>query len=111
MLVTLATAKQHLRLDGSDEDAMVALYLSAAEDQAAQFLGRNVYPDAPSAAIALLGGDLTALPLNASVEAAILLITGSLYAMREDAVIGASVQSLPMGAHALLFPYRVGLGI
>ena len=111
MLIALATAKQHLRIDGADEDAIVSLYVAAAEEQAAQFMGRNVYPDALTLDAAILAGDLTALQLNASVQAAILLITGSLYALREDTVTGVNVQSLPMGAHALMQPYRVGLGI
>jgi hypothetical protein len=105
MLVSLYKAKLHLRASGDDEDAIISLYLSAAEDAAQQFLGRKVYAGAVPVA------DLTGISLNASVEAAVLLMVGSLYAMRENEVIGLSVAQLPMGAHALMQPYRCGMGV
>jgi hypothetical protein len=48
---------------------------------------------------------------TSNIKAAILLILGSLYANRENEVVGATVFALPLGAHALLQPYRVGMGI
>jgi len=47
---------------------------------------------------------------NAQVNAAILLTTGHLFRNRED-VTSEAVNQLPQGAHALLWPYRVGLGV
>lgn len=112
MLVSLETARQHLRVLDAAEDALISLYLAAAEDQAVQFLGRNVYPDALTLAAAVLAGDLTAMQLNASVEAAVLLICGHLYMNREAVILqGGNAISLPMGVHSLLQPYRVGLGV
>lgn len=49
--------------------------------------------------------------VTSTIKAAILLICGSLYANRENDVVGASVAQLPTGAFSLLQPYRVGMGI
>ncbi len=50
---------------------------------------------------------------NDSIRAAVLLILGHLYSNREEVMTeqGAAAVQLPMGAHALLWPYRVGLGV
>jgi hypothetical protein len=50
-----------------------------------------------------------AIVINDAIVAACLLILGSLYANREDAVIG-NFSELPMGSKSLLMPYRVGMG-
>lgn len=51
--------------------------------------------------------------VNQAIRAAVLLIVGHLYRNREDVVTGsgAAAAKLPMGAEALLWPWRVGLGI
>jgi len=49
--------------------------------------------------------------IKPAIVAACLLITGHLYAHREDVVAGVSVAALPNGAESLLWPSRVGLGI
>jgi fructose-specific component phosphotransferase system IIB-like protein len=49
--------------------------------------------------------------VSSNIKAAILLICGHLYANREDVVVSTHVAALPMGAHSLLQPYRVGMGI
>lgn len=45
MLIDLPTAKLHLRVDGAAEDAILALYIGAAEQSAMDFLNRKVYAD------------------------------------------------------------------
>lgn len=47
------------------------------------------------------------------VLSAMLLILGHLYRNREAVVTGqgAAAVELPMGAHSLLWPYRIGLGV
>ncbi len=45
--------------------------------------------------------------VNEAIKAAVLLIVGSLYAQREDVVVGVPVAQLPNGAEWLLAPYRV----
>jgi hypothetical protein len=45
-LVTLATARLHLRHDsGTTEDDLITLWLAVAEAQVAEYLNRNVYAD------------------------------------------------------------------
>ena len=111
MAVDLATAKLHLRIDGDDEDALVGLYLQAAKDHAAQFLNRAIYDDEAALAEAILAGDTTGIVAAGAMDAAVLLIAGHLYAHREDVVVGASVAQLPSGAHSLLQPYRILIGV
>lgn len=47
---------------------------------------------------------------NDQINAAILLITGHLFNNRESVITGTIATVLPQGAHALLWPFRVGLG-
>lgn len=152
--VTLAEAKLHLRVDGTDEDALITAQIAAAEKTVVKILDRGVYADgtALQAAMTAAPGLLTtataaytsavaaanamtdpveqasALSVAASaylraqvayrqafdgivadetIKAAVLLIVGSLYAQREDVVVGVSVAQLPNGAEWLLAPYKV----
>ena len=43
--VTLAEAKIHLRVDGADEDALIGIYINAAEQAAIKAMDRGVYAD------------------------------------------------------------------
>lgn len=110
MLLDLATAKLHLRIDGSEEDALVQLYRQAAQDSAEMFLNRKIYEDSGALAEGVLAGDLTGIVANGAINAAVLLICGTLYANREGVVVGASAAELPGGVKSLLWPYRLGLG-
>jgi len=152
--VTLEEAKLHLRVDGTDEDALIGVYIAAAEKSAIALLDRGVYADgtalgvakaaapveldsaiaayeaamtaaeamtdanAIAAAVQAAGNDLLraqvahrqamdGMVVNEAIKAAVLLIVGSLYAQREDVVVGVSVAQLPNGAEWLLAPYRV----
>ena len=152
--VQLAEAKLHLRADGTDEDALIGLYINAAEQAAVKAMDRGVYADgtalqtamtaAPAAlttATAAYTAAVTAadamtdtteqaaalqvaetaymraqvayrqvfdgIVVNDQIKAAVLLTVGSLYAQREDVVVGASVAALPDGADYLLQPYKV----
>jgi hypothetical protein len=112
-LITLELARSHCRID-SEDDALLELYGSASESAAQQFLNRRVFPDADSMAAAVLDGTAGIDPIlvNDSIRAAVLLMLGHLYRTREDVQGsgGATVQ-VPMGAHSLLWPYRIGLGV
>ena len=44
-VTTLENAKLHLRVDGTDEDALIGLYINAAEQSAVSLLDRGVYAD------------------------------------------------------------------
>ena len=152
--VTLPEARLHLRVDGTDEDALISVYIAAAEQSAVSLLDRGVYADGTALGVAKAAapGELTAatatytsaiaaaqaladateqaaatkaaesaylrakvahrhamdgMVVNEAIKAAVLLIVGSLYAQREDVVVGVSVAKLPNGAEWLLAPYRV----
>lgn len=106
MLLDLATVKLHLRVTEPDEDALIGLYVTAAEEFAMQFLGRTIYANALA-----MGTDTTGIVINAAIQAALLLIVGHLYANREDVLAGVSVAQLPHGSQYLLQPYRTGMGV
>ena len=95
-LVTLDEAKAHLRIDGTDDDADIALKLAAAEDAVVQFLNRPVpWTDEDDVEAAV----------PASVKVAVLLILADLYANREGAIIGATHAVNPT-VERLLWPHR-----
>lgn len=106
MLLDLATVKLHLRVTESDEDALIDVYATAAEEFAMQFLGRTIYADATAQ-----GADTAGIVINSAIQAALLLIVGHLFANREDVVVGVSATQLPNGAQYLLQPYRSGMGV
>ena len=106
MLLDLATVKLHLRVDDSAEDALIGLYVTAAEESAMQFLGRTIY-----ATELAQGLDTAGIVINPAIQAALLLIVGHLYANREDVLAGVSVAQLPNGSQYLMQPYRSGMGV
>lgn len=154
IFVNTSEAKLHLRVDSADEDALIGVYITAAEQMAVALLDRGVYADgtalgvakaaapgeldtaiaayesamaaaealadetAKAASIQTAGNGLLrakvahrhamdGMVVNEAIKAAVLLIVGSLYAQREDAVVGVSVEQLPNGAEWLLAPYKV----
>lgn len=111
MAVELDIAKQHLRVTHSEEDGVIALYLQAAQSHAAQHLNRNIYDDEAALLAGILAGDLTGIVSNGAIDAAVLLICGTLYSNREQEATGTISTELKFGAHQLLQPYRIGLGV
>jgi hypothetical protein len=158
MFIDTATAKLHLRVTSTAEDALITIWISAAESAAVEFLNRYVYvdQDALDAAIAAAPAALTTattaydaaiaaaaliesevernmatfaaedayakaqtvarmthqgIVVNDNIKAAILLTLGHLYANREDVAANVTAAKLPMGACALLQPYRAAMGI
>lgn len=107
MILTLDQTKRHLRIDDTTDDAIVTLYMGAAEQSAVDFLNRAVYIDQAAMDAA---ADADGVVATDAIRAALLLIVGKLYAFRED-VAKSPVMELPNGAVALLMPYRVGMGI
>jgi hypothetical protein len=108
--VTLQEAKDHLRVDGDDENLLIQLKLDAAEEQAVAYLQRNVYADQTALDNAVTAETAGERPMvvNASLKAAILLIVGHLYRNRED--VGAQASEIPFGARDLLAPFRIHWG-
>lgn len=106
MLLDLATVKLHLHETDTAQDALIGIYMLAAEEFAMQFLGRTVYANSTAQ-----GTDTAGIVINPAIQAALLLIVGHLYANREDVVVGVSATQLPNGAQYLLQPYRIGMGV
>lgn len=107
-LIDLDTLKRHLRVLHDDEDAEIELYGAAAEAIIVEYLDRVIV-----AADVILpidgedGYDATAIKVTPPISAAILLVTGDLYEVREadPKLTGDAV--LPRAVRALLAPYRV----
>lgn len=112
-IISLSVARQHLRVFDPDDDAMISLYLAAAEQAASDRIGRLVFADAAALELAIAAGAAGEQPLIATpaVVAAVLLILGHLWENREDSVIGIVAADLPSGSKYLLAPYRVGMGV
>jgi len=111
--ITLEEAKAHLRVDGSDEDTLIAAALNAAERYCVTYLNRGVYvsQEALDAAIAAEEASANAMVILDDIRYAMLLVLGHLYANREDNVTGTIVSELKLGARNLLQPYRIMPGL
>lgn len=124
-IVSIETAIHHLRAD-ADDVLDIQHKLDAAIEIAEQHIGRRIYADKVAAKEARTQAliDLALEPVDASdcyeltmqsraiatnpaIEISVLLILGTLYAHREDVVVGASVAELPIAATHRLQPYRV----
>lgn len=110
-LVEIEQLRAHCRTE-SDDDALLTLYADAAEQMVYDVLNRRVYADADALAAAVLDGSAGDDPmvLNPAILAAVLLIAGHLFRSRE-AVTDDAARELPIGAHSLLWPHRIGLGV
>jgi energy-converting hydrogenase Eha subunit G len=104
-IVTIAEARDHLRIDDTADDAMLQLYLDAVETALAEHLNRALY-DSDA------GEDTTGLVLTAALRAAILLQVGTLYAHREEVtVVAGTVLRLTEVVARLVDPYRLEMGV
>lgn len=110
--VDLPLAMAHCRADDEDRN-LVAFYLSAAQQSALAYLNRTVYASTEELEAAVTADEAGEFPMlvNPSVNAAILLTTGHLFAHREQVIVGSSVFELPMGARDFLRPYRIIPGV
>lgn len=90
-LISLSEAKSHLKVDNTDEDTLIQVYVDAAIGYISNFLNDEDYPYAPS------------------VKAAALLIVGDLYENREGGT-EKEIKSNPAVMN-LLYPYRIEIGI
>lgn len=108
-LITLTLAKKHLRVESSDEDQEIELYLAAAEEAVSKYLDRAIYPiaaDSPPGAPPS-GDDGTAIEINAAITAAVLLLASHFYDNREGDASVVHDALLPRQVRALLAPYRI----
>ncbi len=88
LLVTVAEAKAHLRVETDDEDALVERLVAAAQAAAADFCATDFADGAPE-----------------PVRLAILLHTGYFYAHREGGDAEAQ-EAMARAFRSLLWPYR-----
>lgn len=107
-IVDLDTLKKHLRVLHDDEDAEIEIYGAAAEAVVIEHLDRIVV----AAHVALPvegepGYDPDAITATPTIVAAILLVTGDLYEVREPdpKLVGNAV--LPRAVRMLLAPWRI----
>ncbi|WP_278070469.1 head-tail connector protein [Brevundimonas sanguinis] len=89
-LFDLAEAKQHLRIDHSDDDSLIESYADAAVLSCLDFCDRKLVPQGAEPAF----------------KAAALLTMAGLYNSRESIIIGAIVALNP-AVENLLRPYRI----
>ena len=89
--VSLDLAKAHMKIDGSAEDELIALYIDAAETWAGNYIGKPI-------------ADLEIIP--ADVKLAILKLVAFYYEVRSLATYGLSVDMAPQGVTAILDSYR-----
>ena len=100
--VQLAEAKLHLRVDSADEDALIGVYITAAEQMAIALLDRGVYDDdtALGVAKAAAPGELdTAI---AAYESAI----AAAEALADETAKAASIQTACNGLLRAKVAYR-----
>ncbi len=89
-LLTIEEAKQHLRVDDDDSDAIIEAYADAAVLSVLNYCDRKLVPQGAEPAF----------------KAAALLMLGDLYNNRESVVAGQSFAVSPT-IGALLGPYRI----
>lgn len=97
-IVTLTEAKLHLKVEQTSEDALIDLYIAAAQEQIEKFLNCSI----PNM-------NLTTPNPPASIKAAALLYIGELYENREGST-EIELKENP-AVMRLLYPYRKNLGI
>jgi hypothetical protein len=69
--IQLSEAKIHLRVDGTDEDALIGLYINAAEQAAIKAMDRGVYADGTALQTAMTTAPAALTAATAAKEAAV----------------------------------------
>lgn len=108
MLVSLQQAKDHLRVDSSDEDNDLTLKIHAASAAVLNYIrnGADVFTDSAGDPIVDSNGAPMGIPYE--IQAATLLMLGYLYKDRDGDPDKAYEHGyLPMPVMSLLYPYRV----
>ena len=96
-MIDLARVTLHLRVDGDEEDTVIAGYFEAAKSHVAMHCDRILVEADPA------GPD--EMGLTPDVEQAVLLLVGHWYANREAVVIGTISTAVPLAVDRLLW-YR-----
>ena len=93
MIVDLPTLKEHLRVDFSDDDAVIERKIAAAQDHIERHLGYVIAEEYPDGAPAAL------------VEAVCQLV-GHWYEHREAVVTGTITSDMPLNVADIVREYR-----
>lgn len=88
-MITLTMAKEHIRVEHTEEDTLIQHYIDAALAWVIRYTGENY------------------LDTIIELEQAQLLLIGHWYENREAVVVGSSVAELPFAVEALAGPYRL----
>lgn len=96
-MIDLARVKLHLRVDGDEEDLIIAGYIEAAKSHVAMHCDRELVDADPV--------EPEQMGLTPDVEQAILLLVGHWFANREAVSVGTISSALPLAAERLLM-YR-----
>lgn len=91
MIISPDLAKQHMRVDYSEEDALIMLYIEAAEQYVSNYIGRSL-------------DDLD--PFPSDLQVAILRLVAFYYEVRNVATFGISSQIAPQTITQTLDSYR-----
>lgn len=101
--VTLAEAKLHLRAtDGTDEDALIGLYINAAEQAAIKAMDRGVYADNTALQNAMTAAPAALTAATAAKEAAV----AAAEAMTDEDEKAAALQVAETAYMRALVAYR-----
>ena len=102
MIVTLEEAKTYLRVDSADEDAIIGVFLSAAERMCADVARLT---DEKWAAVNSDEEDEELTPIRETMKVAILYALGYLFEHREE----ADHHALTLTLRSILFAIREGV--
>ena len=102
MIITLEEAKEYLRVDSADEDAMIGVFLSAAERMCTDVARLT---DEKWAAVNTDSEDETIIPIRETMKMAILYALGYLFEHREE----ADHHALMLTLRSILFAIREGV--
>ena len=91
--VTLPEAKLHLRVDSADEDALIGVYITAAEQMAIALLDRGVYADGTALGVAKAAAPGELDTAIAAYESAI----AAAEALADETAKAASIQTAGNG--------------
>lgn len=96
-MISLAEAKQHLRIFHTHEDDIIELYINAALCRFEEFTGRKLYADQSSLDADVEAPIYTAI-IDDQIKAGCLILIGHLYTNRdENAEIPDAIQYLWQG--------------
>lgn len=105
--VTLAQARAHLEVIGTDQDAKIQLFIDAAESYAQQYMGRDLRPwESPDSN----SSSSVASEPPEDVRVAILMLVADYFENRTVGVTGTIFSENPAAAQMLHF-HRRGLGV